>query len=162
MNIVRRKSGGNWRLVPTSMHVQEANDGVLFARHINMQLTPTITFRGIDPSTALEAEIRARIDKLETYYRRSWAVTCLWSSRNAIMRPATATTCASTYRAGRRNRRERTKRVCMPLTRTSTSRRRQNRTRPIPNGSTRSWLSARRSTSHGAGSRTMLDGNAAR
>jgi len=34
-----------------------------------MQLTPTITFRGIDPSAALEAEIRARIGKLETYYR---------------------------------------------------------------------------------------------
>jgi ribosome-associated translation inhibitor RaiA len=33
-----------------------------------MQLTPTITFRGIDPSAALEAEIRTRIDKLETYY----------------------------------------------------------------------------------------------
>ena len=34
-----------------------------------MQLTPTITFRGIDPSAALEAEIRTRIGKLETYYR---------------------------------------------------------------------------------------------
>ncbi len=34
-----------------------------------MQLTPSITFRGIDPSAALEAEIRARIGKLETYYR---------------------------------------------------------------------------------------------
>jgi cold shock CspA family protein/ribosome-associated translation inhibitor RaiA len=33
-----------------------------------MQLTPTITFRGIGPSAALEAAIRARIDKLETYY----------------------------------------------------------------------------------------------
>ena len=33
-----------------------------------MQLTPTITFRGIEPSAALEAEIRTRIDKLETYY----------------------------------------------------------------------------------------------
>lgn len=33
-----------------------------------MQLTPTFTFRGIDPSAALEAEIRTRIDKLETYY----------------------------------------------------------------------------------------------
>ena len=32
-----------------------------------MQLTPTITFRGIEPSAALEAEIRARIDKLQTY-----------------------------------------------------------------------------------------------
>jgi ribosome-associated translation inhibitor RaiA/cold shock CspA family protein len=32
-----------------------------------MQLTPTITFRGIDPSAALEAEIRRRLDKLETY-----------------------------------------------------------------------------------------------
>ena len=32
-----------------------------------MQLTPTITFRGIDSSTALEAEIRRRIGKLETY-----------------------------------------------------------------------------------------------
>jgi cold shock CspA family protein/ribosome-associated translation inhibitor RaiA len=32
-----------------------------------MQLTPTITFRGIDRSAALEAEIRTRIDKLETY-----------------------------------------------------------------------------------------------
>ena len=34
-----------------------------------MQLTPTITFRGIGPSAALEAEIHTRIDKLETYYR---------------------------------------------------------------------------------------------
>ena len=34
-----------------------------------MQLTPTITFRGIYPSAALEAEIRNRIRKLETYYR---------------------------------------------------------------------------------------------
>lgn len=34
-----------------------------------MQLTPTITLRGIEPSAALEAEIRTRIDKLETYYR---------------------------------------------------------------------------------------------
>jgi cold shock CspA family protein/ribosome-associated translation inhibitor RaiA len=34
-----------------------------------MQLTPTITFRGIDSSTALESEIRARIGTLETYYR---------------------------------------------------------------------------------------------
>ncbi len=33
-----------------------------------MQITPTITFRGIEPSAALEAEIRRRIDKLETYY----------------------------------------------------------------------------------------------
>jgi cold shock CspA family protein/ribosome-associated translation inhibitor RaiA len=33
-----------------------------------MQLTPTITFRGIEPSAALDAEIRTRIDKLETYY----------------------------------------------------------------------------------------------
>jgi cold shock CspA family protein/ribosome-associated translation inhibitor RaiA len=33
-----------------------------------MQLTPTITFRGIDPSAALEAEIRRRISKLDTYY----------------------------------------------------------------------------------------------
>ena len=34
-----------------------------------MQLPPTITFRGIEPSAALEAEIRTRINKLETYYR---------------------------------------------------------------------------------------------
>ncbi len=34
-----------------------------------MQLTPTITFRGIAPSAALEADIRTRIRKLETYYR---------------------------------------------------------------------------------------------
>ena len=34
-----------------------------------MQLTPTITFRGIEPSASLEAEIRTRIHKLETYYR---------------------------------------------------------------------------------------------
>lgn len=33
-----------------------------------MQRTPTVTFRGIDPSAALEEEIRTRIDKLETYY----------------------------------------------------------------------------------------------
>jgi ribosome-associated translation inhibitor RaiA len=38
-------------------------------RRAHMQLTPTITFRGIDPSAALEAEIRTRIGKLETYYR---------------------------------------------------------------------------------------------
>lgn len=34
-----------------------------------MLLTPTITFRGIEPSSALEAEIRARIHRLERYYR---------------------------------------------------------------------------------------------
>ena len=34
-----------------------------------MQLTPTITFRGIEPSATLEAEIRIRIGKLEKYYR---------------------------------------------------------------------------------------------
>lgn len=34
-----------------------------------MTLIPTITFRGIDSSPALEAEIRRRIGKLETYYR---------------------------------------------------------------------------------------------
>jgi cold shock CspA family protein len=33
-----------------------------------MQIAPTITFRGIDHSDALEADIRARIDKLATYY----------------------------------------------------------------------------------------------
>ncbi len=33
-----------------------------------MQLPPTITFRGIEPSAALEAEIRTRIARLETYY----------------------------------------------------------------------------------------------
>ena len=33
-----------------------------------MQLTPAITFRGIAPSVALEAEVRARIARLETYY----------------------------------------------------------------------------------------------
>ena len=34
-----------------------------------MKLTPTITFRGIDSSPALDAEIRRRINKLERYYR---------------------------------------------------------------------------------------------
>lgn len=34
-----------------------------------MQLTPTITFRGIEPSADLEADVRARIKKLEKYYR---------------------------------------------------------------------------------------------
>jgi cold shock CspA family protein/ribosome-associated translation inhibitor RaiA len=33
-----------------------------------MQLTPTITFRGMKGSDALDAAIRAHIDKLETYY----------------------------------------------------------------------------------------------
>ncbi len=33
-----------------------------------MQLTPIVTFRGIAPSAALEAEVRARIARLETYY----------------------------------------------------------------------------------------------
>lgn len=33
-----------------------------------MQLTPTITFRGIEHSADLEAEIRRRIDRLEKYY----------------------------------------------------------------------------------------------
>jgi cold shock CspA family protein len=32
-----------------------------------MQLPPTITFRGIEPSADLEADIRARIARLETY-----------------------------------------------------------------------------------------------
>jgi cold shock CspA family protein len=34
-----------------------------------MKLPPAITFRGIEPSPALEADIRRRIAKLETYYR---------------------------------------------------------------------------------------------
>ena len=34
----------------------------------DMQLTPTIAFRGLQTSPALEAEIRSRIDKLEKYY----------------------------------------------------------------------------------------------
>lgn len=34
-----------------------------------MKLTPMITFRGMDRSDALESEIQARINKLETYYR---------------------------------------------------------------------------------------------
>ena len=33
-----------------------------------MQLTPTITFRGITRSEALEADIRERLEQLETYY----------------------------------------------------------------------------------------------
>jgi ribosome-associated translation inhibitor RaiA/cold shock CspA family protein len=33
-----------------------------------MQITPTVTFRGIAVSEALEADIRARIAKLERYY----------------------------------------------------------------------------------------------
>lgn len=33
-----------------------------------MQLTPIITFRGMDRSDALESEIHARITRLETYY----------------------------------------------------------------------------------------------
>ncbi len=32
-----------------------------------MQLTPTVTFRGLDRSETLEADIRARIGALETY-----------------------------------------------------------------------------------------------
>jgi cold shock CspA family protein/ribosome-associated translation inhibitor RaiA len=34
-----------------------------------MQVTPTITFRGVDRTTALETEILTRLRKLETYYR---------------------------------------------------------------------------------------------
>ena len=33
-----------------------------------MQLTPTITFRGVERTAALEAEVIARLGKLETYY----------------------------------------------------------------------------------------------
>ena len=47
----------------------EGGNGASFATKKAMQLTPTITLRGIEPSLALEAEIRTRIDKLETYYR---------------------------------------------------------------------------------------------
>ena len=35
-----------------------------------MPLTPTVTFRGIEPTDALEAEILMRARKLETYYSR--------------------------------------------------------------------------------------------
>lgn len=35
-----------------------------------MQLTPTITFRGVERTTALETEILTRLRKLETYYQR--------------------------------------------------------------------------------------------
>ena len=34
-----------------------------------MQLTPTITFRGVERTAALEAEIMMRLRKLETYYQ---------------------------------------------------------------------------------------------
>jgi cold shock CspA family protein/ribosome-associated translation inhibitor RaiA len=35
-----------------------------------MQLTPTLTFRGIDRTPAIEAELLTRLHKLETYYNR--------------------------------------------------------------------------------------------
>lgn len=35
-----------------------------------MQLTPTVTFRGIEQTDALEAEILTRVRQLETYYSR--------------------------------------------------------------------------------------------
>ena len=35
-----------------------------------MQITPTITFRGIDRTAAIESDILARLRKLETYYPR--------------------------------------------------------------------------------------------
>ena len=35
-----------------------------------MQLTPNITFRGVERTDALETEILTRLHKLETYYRR--------------------------------------------------------------------------------------------
>ena len=35
-----------------------------------MQLTPTLTFRGVRHSHAVEAEVIARLRKLETYYHR--------------------------------------------------------------------------------------------
>jgi cold shock CspA family protein/ribosome-associated translation inhibitor RaiA len=38
-----------------------------------MQLTPTITFRGVERTAALEAEIITRLHKLETYYHRIMA-----------------------------------------------------------------------------------------
>ena len=38
-----------------------------------MQLTPTITFRGVERTAALEAEIITRLRKLETYYQRIMA-----------------------------------------------------------------------------------------
>jgi cold shock CspA family protein/ribosome-associated translation inhibitor RaiA len=34
-----------------------------------MQLTPTITFRGVERTPALEAEVMTRLGKLETYYQ---------------------------------------------------------------------------------------------
>jgi len=34
-----------------------------------MQLAPTITFRGMAPSAALETNVRKRIQKLDSYYR---------------------------------------------------------------------------------------------
>jgi cold shock CspA family protein/ribosome-associated translation inhibitor RaiA len=42
--------------------------GVRFALPIGMQIIPSVTFRGIGVSEALEADIRARIAKLERYY----------------------------------------------------------------------------------------------
>lgn len=35
-----------------------------------MQLTPTITFRGVERTPALEEEVMTRLGKLETYYQR--------------------------------------------------------------------------------------------
>ena len=34
-----------------------------------MQLIPTVTFHGLEPSPALDADVRRRIAKLERYYR---------------------------------------------------------------------------------------------
>ena len=36
-----------------------------------MQLTPTITFRGVERTAALEADVLTRLRKLETYYQGS-------------------------------------------------------------------------------------------
>jgi len=52
-----------------------------------MQLTPTITFLGMDRSEALESEIRARIDKLETYYQSTMGCRVLVELRSRKITP---------------------------------------------------------------------------
>ena len=65
----RRKSGTCAANRSRSTLSLGVGHGVPLAIRFGMKLPPTMTFRGVEHSPALEAEIRTRIDKLETYYR---------------------------------------------------------------------------------------------
>ena len=127
----------------------------------DMQLTPTITFRGIEPSAALEAEIRTRIDKLETYYPSIMGCHVLVELLSAITRAGNRyhvridlTVPGEEIVVAHE--------ASLHATAQDVDRpKRRNRTNPIPERKHASWRFTRRSTSQApaAGLRTKTTGS---